>query len=255
MNRIIARPILLGLRPYQRAVMYVIATIYLSIFCDFSKSSNSYFAQQNNIFNLYFVKLSWGWTLVSLGLCLLVNSMNKREDEFESTIQIKRSLKMFIRLLIATAVWYYGVNFFLIIEEGTGVCVVPKYLDKNTCKRNGFLWNGFDISGHCFLLVWCNLVISEEIQASYSTKKEKVAKPEKEITSIVENNKKSWNVDFLFYFLALLTVIWDVMIICTNMFFHTTSEKFLGTIIAVSSWAALYQFVYKTYFSNFLSLR
>jgi len=252
MYHTIAKQIMFGLLPYQRAMIYVIATLCLSSFYDHSKTSNSYFAQQNNLFNIYFVKFSWGWTLISLGVYLLVKSLITSPNSAFVTDQIKISLKMLMRLLIGTAVWYYGTNAFLIVEDQTGVCGVPKYLDKSSCRRNGFFWNGFDISGHCFLLVWCNLVITEEVQASYSKNiPEWHAHKEKNLE--VDDNKFS-KIDILFCFLSFLTVMWDVMITCTNMFFHTTCEKFLGTAIAVLCWAFLYNFIYKTYLSKWLSL-
>ena len=249
----IAKQVICGIFPNNRAMIYVIATIFLSTFCDFSKSSNSYFAQQNNVFNVYFVKFSWGWTLISLGGYLFVVSLKRMQDDSDQRKQIKRSLKILARLAIGTAVWYYGTHAFLFVEEQTGVCGVPKYLDKNSCKRNGFFWNGFDISGHCFLLVWCNLVITEEIQALYSKNNVGMKQLSDKMTCEVERKKYS-RINMMFFFISILTVIWDVMITCTNMYFHTTSEKFLGTTIAVLFWAVLYQCVYKTHFFNWLSL-
>lgn len=31
--------------------------------------------------------------------------------------------------------------------------------------KNGYFWNGFDISGHCFILIYSSLVMIEEAKA------------------------------------------------------------------------------------------
>ena len=50
--------VIFGLKPTQRAVIYLVATCFLSMFCDYSTTSKSYFAHQNNVLNIYFVKLT-----------------------------------------------------------------------------------------------------------------------------------------------------------------------------------------------------
>ena len=132
--------VIFGLQSHHRAVIYLIASVCLSNFCDFTNKSESYFAKQNNILNIYFVKYSWGWTLLSLGLYLLAKAIEKARIEGDFNNFIKILLQTSARLLIATLVWYLGTEFFILVEEKTGVCVVPKYLDKNTCKEKGYFW-------------------------------------------------------------------------------------------------------------------
>lgn len=69
------------------------------------------------------------------------------------------------RLFIATSVWYGLTGLFLMVEEHSGICNVTKFLNKEECLQGGFKWRGFDISGHCFLLVWNNLFMLEEGKA------------------------------------------------------------------------------------------
>ena len=75
--------VIFGLKPTQRAVIYLVATCFLSMFCDYSTTSNSYFARQNNVLNIYFVKLSWGWTLVSLGTFVLITQSQKNQKGYD----------------------------------------------------------------------------------------------------------------------------------------------------------------------------
>ena len=69
------------------------------------------------------------------------------------------------RLVIASLVWYSVTTFFNLVETKTGVCEITRYQRKESCRAHGHLWRGFDISGHCFLLVFCNLVMHEEGKA------------------------------------------------------------------------------------------
>ena len=251
----ILKNVIFGIESNYRAVIYLLSSMYLSIYCDFSDNSESYLAKQNNILNIYFVKFSWGWTLLSLGGYVIATTIENPKIQTNYTDCINVLLKLAIRLFIATMVWYFITESFLLVEEQTGVCAIPKYLDKSTCRNNGFFWKGFDISGHCFLLVWCNLVINEEIQGSGTLDmKEKVTVVMD--TSSKNNSRHQFSFGPLFfYLLAFITMLWDLMIICTNMYFHTPYEKILGTVIAVSIWLVLYQFIYKKYLSKYLKIK
>jgi len=104
--------------------------MYLSIYCDFSDHSGSYLAKQNNILNIYFVKFSWGWTLLSLGGYLIATTIENTNSQIHFNARRNVLLKLVIRLFIATMVWYFITESFLLVEEQTGVCAIPKYLDK-----------------------------------------------------------------------------------------------------------------------------
>ena len=42
---------------------------------------------------------------------------------------------------------------------------MTRYHRREACIASGHLWRGFDLSGHCFLLIFCNLVMHEEGKA------------------------------------------------------------------------------------------
>ena len=123
--------VIFGLQSHHRAVIYLIASVCLSNFCDFTNKSESYFAKQNNILNIYFVKYSWGWTLLSLGLYLLAKAIEKARIEGDFNNFIKILLQTSARLLIATLVWYLGtecnkadvVCFYRGIVAGPWICM------------------------------------------------------------------------------------------------------------------------------------
>ena len=247
--------VIFGLKPTQRAVIYLVATCFLSIFCDYSTTSKSYFAHQNNVLNIYFVKLSWGWTLVSLGTFVLVTKSQKNEkgydgikgDGIAKMIYFKSTtiLESIARLSIATMVWYFGTGLFLMVEDYSGVCNAPSYSNKINCKENGYFWKGFDISGHCFLLVWCNLVILEEVKCFLEWEKVTTDQSNDTNSATNVNLKCTGPVSWLFQIVCFMSMLWDIMIFCTNMYFHTVPEKVLGTIIAITAWFILYRIIYK----------
>ena len=129
----------------------------------------------------------------------------------------KTPLLTWLRLGVNTGVWYlFAVILFPAIQERTGVCSLSEHLTRYRCYKAGHSWSGFDISGHCFLLTWNNLVIIEEIKKlDWSEMKE-----------------KSWALyrvsSAVTILLHGLMVIWETMMMATSLYFHSTIEKVLG---------------------------
>lgn len=44
----------------------------------------------------------------------------------------------FMRLIVATGVWYGLTGVFLFVEESSGICNVTKFLNKAECLAGGF---------------------------------------------------------------------------------------------------------------------
>ena len=67
------------------------------------------------------------------------------------------------------------VSAFAKLEQATGKCSGSKFAKSySDCLDEGGSWRGgLDISGHCFLLVSCNLAIIEEARAYLSWEKVK----------------------------------------------------------------------------------
>eukprot|EP00092_Neocalanus_flemingeri_P007263 GFUD01007843.1.p1 GENE.GFUD01007843.1~~GFUD01007843.1.p1 ORF type:complete len:265 (-),score=55.53 GFUD01007843.1:91-885(-) len=216
--------------PGARAVIYLLLVWLVSIFL-FQEISNNFFANIKNPLNQYFVKYAWGWTLLPLSGLLILSSLSR-----QGTLLNTRSVPVWCRLLVCHAVWYiFAQLLFPSIEEATGVCEVSRLLTKRACRKEGFDWRGFDISGHCFLLTWNNLVIIEETKlVMLSLKGHKV--------------RHSWldlPIKCIYILLGLLMLLWEVMMFCTCLYFHTTTEKVLGTMCAIIPWLLLYKAVPK----------
>jgi len=94
-----------------------------------------------------------------------------------------------IRLITATVFWLFFTKSFVFIEEryynktivvitticnlfknilvwifySFGYCSRGAIFERRQCLNEGFAWRGsFSISGHCFILIFCTLIIMEE---------------------------------------------------------------------------------------------
>ena len=147
--------------------MITLYIYFYSIIGDFLTKENSkfYMARPDNLFNVLFVKWSWGWTLtfVSLfvGLTSFTTSCGRKDVIKNQGIRLVIGklniiLISFLKNVIflenfffkGTLVWYCCTTLFEIIEHRSGICSVTKYLSKGSCVEKGFRWRGFDISGN-----------------------------------------------------------------------------------------------------------
>lgn len=243
--------------------IYLSSLFVISLLADVLPFPKTYFARKDNVFNVYFVKIAWGWTLImSVPFVVLTSSTYccGRRD---------RILKHLIRLAIATMSWYFWVHLFAYIESTVGRCNVrsEKFQTKSVCLEKGLFWQGFDISGHTFILIYSSLVLIEEARAIIgwdgiedllrneeytrtSNIKEVSSNPLRNLNSadleIVKLNYVRFSpyVRALFIGMTGLIILWDVMLVSTMLYFHTMVEKFLSGCIAILMWYVTYKFWY-----------
>lgn len=189
-----------------RAQLYIIGSLILGyVGANISPETVKaiYTARSKNVFNEYFVKMAWAWNLGLLGPLLMINSIGGKNP-------FSNMFASIFRLAAATAVWYGSVRFF------------DDFIQPN--------FDGFDVSGHCFILVWGILMLIEET------------------TKVDILQHKSPSMRLILYFLltlcALLTCIWDTMFVSTSLFYHTAAEKLWAVMIAFTAWILLYQLIY-----------
>uniref|UniRef100_A0A8C5U2I1 Fat storage inducing transmembrane protein 2 n=1 Tax=Malurus cyaneus samueli TaxID=2593467 RepID=A0A8C5U2I1_9PASS len=200
---------------------------------------------------LYFVKVAWAWTLWLLLPFIALTTYQLARSRFLSgrTKSVLLVLRRLGALLVGTAVWYLCTEFFMFVENLTGECSIqakpsqpPRlYNSKRECHQDGGVWNGFDISGHCFLLSYCAMMILEEVAVL-------------EALSIDHNSKLRVVINALFVSLCFLTMIWVFMFLSTALYFHDFSQKLLGVLIGLSAWYGTYRFWYLKPFSPGLPL-
>lgn len=245
-----------------KIAVYLGALFLLSLVADVFTFPKSYFSRTDNIFNQYFVKIGWFWTLFLTVPYVLLTS-------FTTCCGKRRTITTahLSRLLIATFFWYTWTNLFNYVETQYGRCNLKGFSDKITCLKNGHFWNGFDISGHCFILIYSSLVMIEEARAINGWERikdfirdEKYARsmddksasvnPLKNIsTDELDVLKVSYEnytpyVRALLILIALLQLLWDVMLVSTIIYYHIMVEKFISGVIAIFTWFVTYRVWY-----------
>ncbi|OQR67133.1 FIT family protein CG10671 isoform 1 [Tropilaelaps mercedesae] len=213
----------------------------------------TYFSNKSNVFNVYFVKFGWGWTMALTSLYIyLTSSVYCAGDKHRITQHL-------LRMLTGTAIWSLVTNFFVYVESKTGACSASKIVLRSACLDRGHRWIGFDISGHCFLLIFCHLLISEELRTLFNW--ERIADiirneqfdEESPMNHLNDEQKQALRKNYprytpyiraLFIALTMLALLWDVMLVGTVLYFHTMVQKVAGGIFAVLCWYFAYRFWY-----------
>ena len=225
--------------PSSKAAIYWLLVVFGSFIHDFIPLPQSYFSNKRNVFNVYFVKFSWGWTLSLLIVFVGLTS------SIYTSCNLVLMAKHYGRLLVATFSWYFWVNLFLYIEDLTGVCEGDeKFTTRRSCKTQGFHWNGFDISGHAFLLIHCCLVIGEEIQLMKHW--EKFITGTNKASGRQEHAMLTPFVRLAFLCIVILQLLWEFMLVCTAVYFHSVYQKVLGAAVAIFTWRVTYRCWYHT---------
>lgn len=237
-----------------RIAIYGAVILCGSLIADNVPIPRSYLSQKTNVFNVYFVKFGWGWTLVVVGSFVALTSAVYCCGERNKVIAHLG------RLAVATVFWMVCTTLFEHVEAATRVCVSADYTDKKDCLAKGFRWqSGFDISGHTFILVYCSLIMSEEAKcirgwariADLIRNREFDDDSPLQVLSAaqLENLQNLYillgrYVKCAFVTMTALNLLWDFMLLCTVMYFHTTPQKVAGALFAFAAWFVTYQLVF-----------
>ncbi len=97
--------------PNIKVGVYILLVFFGSILSDVLPIPGSYFSRKDNLFNVYFVKLSWGWTMTFVGsFVYLTSNIYCCGDQ----VRIRKHL---LRLLVATLNWFLFTNMFVHVED------------------------------------------------------------------------------------------------------------------------------------------
>ena len=234
---------------------------------DFLPLPKSYFSNKHNVLNQYFVKLGWGWTFTVVGTFMMLTA------NIYCCGQRPRLQKHVTRLVCATMAWYVMTSMFVFIESRFGVCrsktmTQSKFVTKDMCLDAGFKWSGLDISGHTFLLMFNSLFIMEEAKAICGWEGIKDMIRNEDFARKTENKddvddtplqhisdedyekmkanyfKYTPHIKIMFVILTFFSILWDVMLVATILYFHTMVQKMSGGMIAILTWFFLYRWLY-----------
>lgn len=210
----------------------------------------TYFARKHNIFNQFFALYGWGWVLVSLGSYILLTSLtyccgNRRKAQIH-----------LYRLVHCTTWWYLCTSLFNLIEDKTGSCSMRIYHTKMLCKEGGGSWDGFDISGHVFLMVFNQLVIGEEMKSIrgwdrlpdvlFEENSDSSSKLSPDDVQVAKYNHETFT-PYIRLNVAIITglsIVWDIVLLSTTVYFHTMPQKVFAAIFAGIGWYIMYKIWY-----------
>lgn len=249
-----------------KIMLYSMGLFVGSLICDFLPLPQVYMGQRDNVFNLYYVKVAWAWLLLVVGSFILLTSATIGCGHREV---IKRNMS---RLVVGTFLWYFWSQwFFGYVENRTGSCLGKAIIrNKYDCNTGGHHWHSFDISGHAFLLVYINLFILEEartidgwegireqIRLEDHHRGEAQNDPGESKTTlegltpydmaILKINYEQFTpyIRCIFVAMTVMSVLSDVMLVCTIIFFHTMPQKVAGGAIAMATWFLTYRVWFK----------
>lgn len=240
--------------------IYLGALFVISLIGDFNPYPKSYFSRSDNLFNVYFVKMGWFWTLILSAPYLFLTSFVLCCGDYKKIVR-----QHVPRIIIATGFWFIWTKFFNIIENSYGRCNMKGFDSKSGCLKAGHLWHGFDISGHAFILIYSSLVLIEEARPinnwdnikSHLRNEEhnrkhsgspiaeinplRNLKDDQIVTLKYLYGKYTPAIKALFVGMTVLQVLWDVMLVCTMLYYHRMIEKVLSGIFAILTWYFTYR--------------
>lgn len=248
-----------------KVAIYCGAIFTISLVADFVTMPRSYFSRSDNMLNRYFVKWGWGWLLTVTVPWVVLTSY---------TIGCGRRtilIKHVARLILATLAWLMWMKVFNYIETNFGRCINTRDAQlqfKVKCLQAGKFWNGFDISGHAFILIYSSLILAEEGSAliGWEGIKDLIRKEEHARVTPTETsfgplrNLADDDLEFLkkahttytpylralFVAMTVQQLLWDVMLVSTVLYYHIMIEKFIGGVAAILTWFVTYQWWYKS---------
>uniref|UniRef100_A0A182M5Y1 FIT family protein n=1 Tax=Anopheles culicifacies TaxID=139723 RepID=A0A182M5Y1_9DIPT len=239
--------------------LYLGSLFIVSLIGDFLPYPKTYLARTDNLFNVYFVKLGWAWTLLFSFPYLAMTSITICCGDNQRLLR-----NHLPRLGIATVFWFVWTKLFNIIESSYGRCSVRGFDAKTGCLKAGHLWNGFDISGHAFILIYSSLVLMEEARPiigwesikdllrneEHNRNNNDTSQTSNPLKSLKDEDLKALKyfynrftptIRLFFVGMTMLQLLWDLMLVGTMLYHHRMVEKVLSGIIAVVTWFVTYR--------------
>ncbi len=182
-------------------------------------------------------------------------------SRYSCPLEIKEGLSSkFVDALVglgATTYWILCRMLFVWLADLSGKCHLADTLNRilhnrRVCLNAGGYWDGFDISGHCFLVALAcgfffeelylvgRIVLFRRMHPGYRNPQ---ATPQLETQKADDKAKDDQYHGYLwasYLFLAALCAIvwlaWTALLLHTSLYFHTFWEKILGLLMGFAYW-------------------
>ncbi|XP_014665105.1 PREDICTED: FIT family protein CG10671-like [Priapulus caudatus] len=246
----------LFVKPEIKVCVYLVVCLLGSVIGDIFVVPRTYFSRKDNVFNVYFVKLCWGWTGALLAAFIAMTS-------YVYTCGNRQLVFLHLsRLVVATVVWYVCTSSFVTINTLTGFCITASVAvdTADACRTAGHAWLGFDISGHVFMMAYCALLLAEESRAFAHWDRvgtmllrgdndvdERLGHlTGSELARLREAHPRlTPYIKASFLTMALLCLLWDTMLLATTLYFHSVAQKMAALAAAIICWFVTYRLWYK----------
>lgn len=224
--------------PTLKILVYFCLILVGPFLKDFHLLPNTSLSANANILNKYITQLGWAWSMFLLIPFVYLTSLIYTRGHYGLIV------RHLMRLLIATAIWYL-ISFILIrIEALTGMCKPTN--TRRLCPGSRYPWQ----EGHTFFLLYALLVINEEVKL-YGEGWKKIEDSNKinagNRAAINQNRIKMFSVPIglLYIALAILTILWEVLLLSTVLYFYNILHKLIAASFAVFFWFLTYRIWYR----------
>jgi hypothetical protein len=224
--------------PTLKILVYFCLIIIGPFLKDFHLLPNTSLSSKANIFNKYIAILGWTWSIVLLIPFVYLTSLIYTRGHYGLII------RHLIRLLIATIIWCIITSLLIRIEALTGMCKPTN--TRRICHDNRYPWQ----EGHTFFLLYALLVINEEVKL-YGEGWKKIEDASKmnigNSNNINQNRIKMFSIPIgiLYIALAILTILWEFMLLSTVLYLYNILHKLIAASFAVFFWFITYRVWYR----------
>ena len=205
-------------------------------------ASQDWQPDKRHLLNVYFVKVGWAWTSLPLVFFIpLSTDLLGQRLGWQSSRTRALMVSSWRKLLYASLYWFLITQWFfgpslldrLFHAWPWAECEDGASTSFHACKAAGFRWISFDISGHCFLMVHSSLLIWEELVPFRQLLMANTQQLWSGQVSVLSRTGAFMAVSFV---LVSILFLWYYMLILTSIFFHSASEKVLGTALGFLFW-------------------
>lgn len=232
--------------------------------------------------NINIVLIRGGWivavsTLIAVQICYVALAVGKRQRSpalrFMRTVRLSSIVVVEAVVLLAATLYFLVATFFFNwLSVRLGHCLTHEgrvlyFVSREECGEGQF--HGFDISGHCFLIVHSCLMLleylakllyvaqcSERAAVTTAIAGDKDSDLESSASSIVDcsndalppvvadlysrNRRVFSSATVILTILTLFICVAESLVFLqTILFYHTLNEKLLGTVIGAGFWLAM----------------
>jgi hypothetical protein len=224
--------------PTLKILVYFCLIIIGPFLKDFHLLPNTSLSSKANTFNKYISKLGWTWSIFLLIPFVYLTSLIYTRGHYGLII------RHLIRLLIASVIWFIITSLLIRIESLTGMCKPTN--TKRFCHGSRYPWQ----EGHTFFLLYALLVINEEVKL-YGENWKKIEDASKinigNSNNINQNRIKMFSIPIgmLYIALAILTILWEIMLLSTVLYLYNIVHKLIAATFAVFFWFMTYRIWYR----------